>query len=229
MQWSYAKRDFGSRVITAAALQRLAAGSFLADRAEASPAHCSADPEPPMLASLQCKQSGVRPSWNGATAQTDAQTNAGQIIYRCASGDMQQSGIHTIFIKSLQQGMYCRSDGMTAVVNHLFRPKDIYFWQTSCKNCQHVHTSTRFCWHAALRSVIIVYSYYKLHKKGLDLLSKIYFLARLWPSPLSYASAWGKCPNYVKRRLHFTRCTIDFRSMPSSATKTECKSMYRRG
>jgi len=36
---------FGSRVITAAASQGLAAGSLLADRNTASPAHRSADPE----------------------------------------------------------------------------------------------------------------------------------------------------------------------------------------
>jgi len=57
-------------------------GSLLADRAEARPAHHSADPEPPMLVSFHCKHSGVRSSWNGATAQTDAQTGAGQIVYR---------------------------------------------------------------------------------------------------------------------------------------------------
>ena len=58
------------------------AGSLVADRAEASPAHRSVDPEPPMVASLHCKHPGVRPSWNGAISQTDAQTDAGQIIYR---------------------------------------------------------------------------------------------------------------------------------------------------
>ena len=41
-----ATRDFGSRVITAAASQGLAADSLLADRAEASPARRSADPDP---------------------------------------------------------------------------------------------------------------------------------------------------------------------------------------
>jgi len=41
-------RDFGSRLITAAALQGLAAGSLLAGGAEASSAHHSAEPGPPM-------------------------------------------------------------------------------------------------------------------------------------------------------------------------------------
>jgi len=54
------KSRFGLRLITAAASQGLAAGSLLADRDEASPAHRSADPEPPMLASLHCKHPGVR-------------------------------------------------------------------------------------------------------------------------------------------------------------------------
>ena len=36
---------FGSRLITAAASQGFAAGSLLADRTEASPAHRSAEPE----------------------------------------------------------------------------------------------------------------------------------------------------------------------------------------
>jgi len=69
------------------------AGSLLADRAEASPAHRFADREPPMLASLDCKHPGVRPSWHGTLSRLvwrvanvgrqTAQTDAGQIIYRC--------------------------------------------------------------------------------------------------------------------------------------------------
>jgi len=42
--------------------QGLAAGSLLADQAEASPAQRSADHEPPMLASLHCKHSCVHSS-----------------------------------------------------------------------------------------------------------------------------------------------------------------------
>ena len=40
--------------------------SLLANCAEASPAHRSADPEPQVLASRRCKHPGVRPSWNDA-------------------------------------------------------------------------------------------------------------------------------------------------------------------
>ena len=63
-----AKHHFGLRLITAAASQGLAAGILLADRAEASPTHRSGDSEPP--ASFHCKHSGVRSSWNGATAHS---------------------------------------------------------------------------------------------------------------------------------------------------------------
>jgi len=44
-------------------------GSLLADWTEASPAHRSAEPEPPMLASLHCKHPGVRPFWHGALSE----------------------------------------------------------------------------------------------------------------------------------------------------------------
>jgi len=59
----------------AAASQGLAAGSLLADRAEASPAHRSPDPEPPMLASRHCKHSGVRSSWYGALSTEKLRTH----------------------------------------------------------------------------------------------------------------------------------------------------------
>ena len=38
-------------------------------RAEASPAHCSADLRPQMLALLHCKHAGVRPSWHSALSR----------------------------------------------------------------------------------------------------------------------------------------------------------------
>jgi len=41
-------------------------GSLLADLAEASHVHRSAEPGPPMLASLDCKHPGVCPFWHGA-------------------------------------------------------------------------------------------------------------------------------------------------------------------
>ena len=63
------KSRFGLRLITAAAAsQRLAAGSFLVDRAEASPAHRSTDPESRMLASLHCKHPGVRSEYSNGLA-----------------------------------------------------------------------------------------------------------------------------------------------------------------
>jgi len=74
-----ALHDFGgSRLITAAASLGLAVGSLQADQAEASPAHRSTDPEPPMLASLHCKHPGVRSeSYNGlATVQAQTELRA---------------------------------------------------------------------------------------------------------------------------------------------------------
>ena len=67
---------FGSRLITAAASQRLAAGSLQADRTEASPAHRFADPEPP---TVNTRTSGVNPAVvrQPSRAQTEAQTERG--------------------------------------------------------------------------------------------------------------------------------------------------------
>jgi len=67
---------FGSRLITAAASQGLAAGSLLVDRAEASSAHRSADPEPP---TVNTRTSGVNPAVvrQPSRAQTEAQTELG--------------------------------------------------------------------------------------------------------------------------------------------------------
>jgi len=63
---NHASNDFGSSLVTTAASQGLAAGSFLADRAEASPAHHSAEPGPTMRASMHCKYPDVCPFWHGA-------------------------------------------------------------------------------------------------------------------------------------------------------------------
>jgi len=52
-----------------AASHGLAAGSLLAYRTEASPAHCSAKPGPLMLASLHCKHPGVCLFWHGVLSQ----------------------------------------------------------------------------------------------------------------------------------------------------------------
>jgi len=59
-------RAFGSRLITAAASQGLAAGSLLADRGEASPVHRSAEP------GRQC--------WHRSTANTRASVRSGMAL-----------------------------------------------------------------------------------------------------------------------------------------------------
>jgi len=58
--------EHAKRLITAVAPRGLVTGSLLGDRAKTSPAHRSAEPGPPLLASLHCKQPGVCPFWHGA-------------------------------------------------------------------------------------------------------------------------------------------------------------------